>query len=534
MRRSRWLRRTMFAMCCFAALTLSAQGQNAPANQPAHEIPGGPLTLQVESRLVSLDVVITDDKGNPVPGLSKSDFTVYENGVAQTIHDFDSWQQRTAVPDQPVIDQYGRPDWGPSPLAILVLDELSTTFENSANAAEMLKRYLRAEPPQVPVPTMLMLVSDSGYRVLKGLTRNREVLIAAVDRRPPIVPARLSRGDNDAILVQTFLILQQIALAEAGLRQHKSIIWVGAGFNGVDPDSLSTTAEDSLKKATHDTINLLMNTHTTVYKIDPTPSTTSTAPTVDIADSLSLGSESADALAQPEDPLKDNFNFNNFALATGGQYFYGQNDLDRYFRHAIDATDEFYTLTFVPPASDGTEPEAYRQIVVKVNRPGLRVTTREGYYSHVPPEPPPSPKQLGFSIASVATSDMAFTGIGVRILNVAPGKAAHKVSVTYQVDDHSLTWSDGPNGIVIAEAAAVLVALDAKHNILGSAAYRLHPYLSATDAPQRLTGAITVREDISLPAKTAELRLIIRDSSGRIGTTNVQGSDLVASVPLQR
>jgi VWFA-related protein len=510
------------------AARVPAQGTQPQTDHSIQQGPNGAMTLHVDSRLVSLDVVVTDDKGNPVPGLAQSDFAIYENGVEQRIRDFDSSQQRPPVPEKPVVDQYGRPDWGSSPLAILVLDEFSTTFENSAYAAQMLKRYLRAEPVELPVPTMLIVVSDTGYRALKRLTRDREALIAAVDSRPPVVPARLARGDSDTILVQTFLVLQQIALANAGLRQHKSILWVGAGFSGVDPDSLDQTSEDSLKKAIHDTVNLLMDTHTTVYKIDPTPSTTSTQPTVDVSDSLALGFDTADAIAQPEDPLKDNFNFNNFAVMTGGQYFYGQNDLDRYFRHAIDATGEFYTMTFVPPASDANEPEAYRQIVVKTKRPGLHVTTRQGYYSNTPLEPPPTSAQLGFSIASVALGNMTFTGVGVRVLNVVAAKTPGAASVTFQVDDHSLAWSNGPNGIVIADAAAVLVALDAKHNILGSAAYRLHPYLSAANAAQRMTGALTVRDDVSLPAKTTELRLIVRDSSGRIGSTNVQAAELAA------
>jgi len=321
--------------------------------------------------------------------------------------------------------------------------------------------------------------------------------------------------------VQTFLILQQIALAEAGHKQHKGIVWVGAGFSGVGPNSLDPIAEDSLKKAVRDTVNLLMNTHTTVYKIDPTPSTTSTQAGVDEGASLDMGFDGADAIPPPQDPLKDNFNFNRFAVETGGRYFYGQNDLDRYFRHAIDATAEFYTLAFVPPASDGNEPAIYRQIVAKVNRPGLQVITRRGYYSNTPPEPPPTSKQLGFSIAAVAAGEMAFTGVGIRVLNITAAKEPHSASVAFQIDDGSLSWSDGPNGMLIAEATAVLIALDTKHNILSSAAYRLHPYLSAADAVQRLTGALTVRDDVSLPAKTAGLRLIVRDSSGRIGTKDI-------------
>jgi VWFA-related protein len=517
----------------FGTTEVRAQKPQSPPSSTLQERPDGTVSLHVDARLVSLDVVVTDDQGDPVPGLTRSDFTVFENGVEQQVHDFDSWQQRPAVPAHPVIDQYGRPDWGRSPLAILVLDEFSTTFENSAYAAQMLKRYLRAEPAELPVPTMVMVVTDTGYRALKGLTRDRDALIRALDARPPAIPVRLGRADSDPILVQTFLILQQIALANAGLKEHKSILWVGAGFDGVDPESLDKTSEASLKKATHDTVNLLMDTHTTVYKIDPTPSTTSTQAGVDVANSLALGFDAADAIPQPQDPLKDNFSFNHFAVMTGGRYFYGQNDLDRYFRHAMDATDAFYTLTFVPPAADANEPETYRQIVVRTKRSGLHVTTRQGYYSNAPPEPQPTSAQLGFSIASVALGNMAFTGVGVRVLNIAAQKKSGAASVTFQVDDRSLAWSDGVNGIVTADAAAVLVALDAHHNILGSAAYRLHPYLSAADAPQRLTGALTVRDDISLPARTAELRLIVRDSSGRIGATNVPAADLASVLEQQ-
>ena len=280
-----------------------------------------PLTLQVDAKLVSLDVVVTDAHGQPVAGLTRDDFTVLEDGRPQTVRDFDAWQKRAPVSATATIDPYGRANWGDGPLAILVLDQLSTDFADSAFAADRLMRYLGSQPQALPVPTMLMLVNDQGYRTLAGFTRDREALVAAVKKRPPSLPGSLARGDTDKVMVQTFVVLQQIALAVAGMKQHKSIIWVGGGFPALDPADLDEKSEASLHKAIRQTVDLLMDTHTTVYKIDPVPSATSTAPTVDVQASLDAGGDMADVMPLGEDPLASNFNFNQFAVSTGGQYF---------------------------------------------------------------------------------------------------------------------------------------------------------------------------------------------------------------------
>jgi len=480
-----------------------------------------PLTIHVNTNLVSLDVVVTDASGHPVAGLTRDDFTVLEDGKPQTVRNFDAWQQRTPMPAAAKVDQYGRADWGDTPLAILVLDQISTDFADSAYAADKLTRYLEAQPKALPVPTMLMLVTDQGYHTLADFTRDREALVTAVKKRPPALPASVARGDTDKVMVQTFVVLQQIALAAAGLKQHKSIIWVGSGFPAFDPADLDEKSEASLHKAIRQTVDLLMDTHTTVYKIDPVPSATSTAPTVDVQASLDAGGDMADIVPLGEDPLTSNFNFNQFAVSTGGQYFYGQNDLDRYFNRAIEQTDEFYTLTYRPPDKDETEPEKFRNIVVKVNRPGLNVVTRQGYYSNEAPEPVPTNKELSVELSTVAMGDIAFTGIGVRVLGLAEGKKPGSIAVTYQIENRSLAWVDGPNGMQTALLTVVLVDVDAKHNILGSNAYRLHPYLAADHANERFTGNIVGRDEVEVSPRTAGLRLIVRDASGRIGTAKI-------------
>ena len=83
--------------------------QQEPQNQPSEQPETGPkqpseqvlqekkpekinpnevYTLSTESNLVNVDVLVTDNNGNPITGLSKNNFKVLDDGVPQTITNF--------------------------------------------------------------------------------------------------------------------------------------------------------------------------------------------------------------------------------------------------------------------------------------------------------------------------------------------------------------------------------------------------------------------------------------------------------------
>ncbi len=57
----------------------------------------------IEVNIVSLDVFVTDKKGNPVASLTKEDFEVYENGVLQEISNFSEIRERPQLINVPTI-----------------------------------------------------------------------------------------------------------------------------------------------------------------------------------------------------------------------------------------------------------------------------------------------------------------------------------------------------------------------------------------------------------------------------------------------
>jgi VWFA-related protein len=76
------LNRTLATILALAvALPLAAQKKPAEPEQPK-------LVETIDVRVIDVDVIVTDKKGNFVPGLTKDDFEIYENGVPKTVSNF--------------------------------------------------------------------------------------------------------------------------------------------------------------------------------------------------------------------------------------------------------------------------------------------------------------------------------------------------------------------------------------------------------------------------------------------------------------
>jgi VWFA-related protein len=91
------MRKTLaFLLALAAALPLAAQQAQpqpptpkapAPSQQKPAELVA-PYIEKIDVRVISVDVIVTDKKGNRVTGLTKDDFLIYENGIPKAISNF--------------------------------------------------------------------------------------------------------------------------------------------------------------------------------------------------------------------------------------------------------------------------------------------------------------------------------------------------------------------------------------------------------------------------------------------------------------
>jgi VWFA-related protein len=84
------------------------------------------------------------------------------------------------------------------------------------------------------------------------------------------------------------------------------------------------------------------------------------------------------------------------ARQTGGNVLFGSNDLASLIDQCIGDAKAYYVLTYNPPA--GGHPNEYHDIEVQVDKPGLKVRTRTGYYAE-----PTTSGEPSFPKASIQT-----------------------------------------------------------------------------------------------------------------------------------
>jgi VWFA-related protein len=504
-----------FVLLCTVQPAYS-QSAPVPASKHPAATPDLPTaTIQVSTRLVVLDVVVTDKKGNPVTDLTQDDFTVVEDKQLQRIRSFESPSQH-ALPPGEIVDSTAQiARIGNAPVNILVLDELNTPFEDNAFSRYSLQKFLKAQPVIMP-PTELLVTNDRSFAVLQDFTQNLPALEAALKRDPAEYPWRLARNGNsgpEAIvrLAQTLNSLEEIAQASAGTPGRKNIIWVGKGFPSVDMTGLDDTAARQLQDAIKRCTDLLLSSRVTLFIVDPTPLSSVSYDTETPTDLATLEAETA------TEPFSNAVRFSTLAPVTGGRVFSNRNDVDHEIATSMHDGALYYTLSYTPSnASD--ERGEYRSVRIALNRPGLIVSTRDGYYAAASAAPAsPDVKKAGgeevTDVANAALSKMVYNGLKVRAGRFSPGR------YTLAVADSSLSWQPTPGESTQAAVSVVAVCFSSSGKVLSHITEE-KGFMRKAATPVQTEEIFTLPVD--LPPMTARLRFVLRDtSSGHLGTVDL-------------
>jgi len=521
---SAWLvlRRVTFVLLALSSVQFAhpQQSTQAPAATATQKAPVP--TLNVTSRLVLLDVVVTDKSGNPVTNLTQDDFAVYEDKAPQRVVSFEPPSLHT-LPAGSDTAQFNPDDpksFGQSPVTILVLDELNTHFEDSSFAVQSVRQYLESRPALLTQPTTLMVVADNRFHVLQNFTRDRAALLKALHDQSVHYAWKLE-GDKSigygAVerLDQSLSALEQIAQATARIPGRKNLVWVGQGFQSLDPSELATKDSDLVSDTIQHVTNVLLDTRVTLYAVDPT---TSAAGMVEIIDptQLEFAQAAGDSFTRNADPFSGQLDFDRLGPVTGGRIMRGMNDIDKQIAISVDLGTKFYTIGYSPSSSSNAQRQ-YRNIRVVCLRPGLTVTTRNGYYT-TPPASQNSTGTLIYDLNTAALSSLPLTALKI---TAEPANPASPGTYTVHVDASTLTWQNAPDGMRSAKVALLVVGLSSKDKIL---THTLRSMTALAKAEANLQPGKTADFAISttLPKGVTRLRFVVRESeTGHMGTADI-------------
>jgi len=488
-----------------------------------------PPTLTVTTRIVVLDVVVTDKKGNLIQRtLGKDDFSIFEDGQPQTIRSFEAPAEHrmpaaTAAAAGGAAVVHSAADLtkiGDAPVTVLVIDELNSRFEDSSYSRQMLVKYLQTQPPVLKQPAMLMVAGNTSFQQLHDYTQDRDALVQAIKKHMPEQPWRMNQSGNKGAgaverMAQVLSALQQIAQASQGTPGRKNLIWVGNGFPSANLVGLPVDEGDLIEAAVRRTTARLLAARVTMYTINPTADSSSMVD-VETPDDLNFaGSEGG-----PDPFGEGTVSFSSLAPATGGVAFTGRNDLNNIIGESIDKGQEYYTLSYAP-TNKSEDAAKFRHIRIVMKDPNLKATTRDGYFPETAADLNPvldksmDAKQvaanLKLDLSNALTTTVSYNGLGVTAVKAGDGYAIH-------VAENGIGWSEpAADGKQQEEATVAAGWYDAKGKLLGHVAREQLCPRGAENA-----GA-TFQLPVTLPGGVARLRIVVRDArNGHMGTVDLK------------
>lgn len=365
----------------------------------------GPAPIRVSTELVLVNVVARDKNGNPVRDLKQADFTLYEDGKKQQISTFDFED----VDQLPLTA--GATVTGAAPGTLLhstkkapsTLDArdrrlIVLFFDFSAMEPEQIDRSVDAAKKFVstkmqPADLLALVSLATNMHVDCDFTGDKEKLLALLARYNSGQGQGFDNGatgsaegaaetsgsfTEDDTDLNTFtadrklLALQSLMQALSKLPQKKSIIYFSNGITqtGVDNQSALRAATAAAVKA-----------NASIYSLDVRG--LQAFPPGGEAQNASLHGQSAYSGASVLNDLSGNAasqdTLATLSSDTGGKAFFDSNDFSGIFSQVQKDSSVYYVLGFTSsnPAKDGR----FRHLKVIVNRPGLKLDFRSGYYA---------------------------------------------------------------------------------------------------------------------------------------------------------
>ena len=182
------------AIAAALAFNLTAYPEILSAQQAAVGEPT--LTIRTNTGLVTVDVVVTDKKGQPVAGLKAEDFSVEENGKKQKLSLFTAPGSNDVAKPVPAPEGVlsNRPEnVAPAGVTtVLLLDAANSQFKDQAYARSQMLKYV-VEQGKAGHPMAVLTLTDR-LGVLQQFTSDPQVLMTAIKNLRPQEPILQSSG----------------------------------------------------------------------------------------------------------------------------------------------------------------------------------------------------------------------------------------------------------------------------------------------------------------------------------------------------
>ncbi len=429
----------LLSLTVFPLLTGAAFGQTPPP--PATEAPT--TTLKVTARNVLVDVVVSDKRDQPVSGLQKEDFQIFEDGKPQTITFFEpsfAETQATALTASaaplPPNTFTNVPTVAPNnSVNVLLMDAMNTAMGDQSYLHKEMVSYLASIPPGTRIGIFLL---GEKLRIIQGITQDSTLLRASIARlasnpsKSALLPT-IAETDAENVLpnlileeaaqtnstqlqdtaaalqqflsqqanfeaneraIMTMEALQQIARYLSGVPGRKNLIW----FVGSFPACLAGDTNDIVHNGCpyvetyKKTVDALADARVSIYPIDARGMSTNGMHVAENSQLPGMPTNPQQVIAAQSKSLhadlyNDSVNqgqMEDLAKNTGGKATYNSNDFKGVLTADIDNGSRYYTLAYTPTNTKQQGKE--RKIEIKAASGNYKLSYRRSYFEDTPKE----------------------------------------------------------------------------------------------------------------------------------------------------
>lgn len=573
------------------AASTQSSGPRTATQTPESPL-GAAAVLKVKTRLVVVDVVALDRKGVPVTDLEAKDFTLLEENAEQKIRVFNFQQgsQKPDQPATLVAATLpaGRITNMPrfktnSPLNVLLLDGINVTSANQRYVRDQMLKFMEKLPAGQPVavyalggklrmlqdfttdPTALRdavkKAKDAPLGIRADTTNTSDLPAGMLEQMPDgMLQSVLRFGQDQAInqmdqrVILTLAQLGALARNLAGYPGRKNLIWISEAFPAFFvPGNISLGSNVSGSNPNQPIIkdyqgqidhaaDLLSNAQVAVYPIDAATlanrdSYSSLSNTDSSGEYLGRGATGRQRVGQgsqqateinraAEAGIDAHSTMNSVADQTGGKAYYNTNNIDKAIHESMEDGSTYYTLGYYPENKnwDGR----FRKILVKVNRPGVKLHFRQGFFAVEPKDyTKQDPKILAVDIGvALDMNNPIATALPFQAVVMPPSaQNGNKVQINFAIDPHAVGFELKEDGL---QHAAIDCGVGV-YNEKGVAVHTQGNTVRAALKPEQYQNIMQkffpCNQTLDLPPGEYALRLAVRDTSnGLIGTANGHAS----------
>jgi VWFA-related protein len=415
-----------------------------------------------------------------VRDLTKNDFEIFEDGVAQTIDRFslvDIPLERTEKPRfvaEPIeADVATNAREFDGRLYLLVLDDLHVAPLRTQFARKAARDFIET---RLAANDQAAVVTTRGSSLdMQGFTSNRRILLETVDRfvgqklqsetvmavnTPEVTdlesqatqfapgPDRIKRQRalNAGIAMTT---LRNAADFMAGVRgRRKALIYISEGIDYDVYDAFSNPDSSELVASSHDAVAAATRANVAIYAIDPRGLT---ALGDDIAE-LQGQPSGAGSGAGPRSLLREqqisHDSLRELSDLTGGFASVNVSDADQAFERIVSENSSYYVFAYY--TANTSRQGRTRDIDVRVRRPGVHVFSRDSYIEPRRNETPRiarPPGDVSVELMDVLRSPLPLNGLTMSATAAAfkgaDGNGSVPVVVEFKGDELGLLEEGG-------------------------------------------------------------------------------------------